>query len=174
MKSPCASRLRRRKRHKLLVRNGNDRKDGMQIKRALLHETLENIERSVSGDICKEKGRELSLKAVTWNEDSVEVYKRRLLGETKQPRTVKEVSIHEQIEREPLKAGTVDEDSVKGGNDRNHSVQTTPVGRNETIEKFPKLSSRRHRRANKRNHEFRVERCLTDKQYHVKDGARRS
>ena len=144
----------------------------MQMKRAVLHETLENIERSVSGDIRKEKGREL--KAVTWNEDSVEENKRRLLGETKQPRTVKEVSIHEQIEREPLKASTVDEDSVKGGNDRNHSVQTTPVGRNESIEKFPKLSSRRHRRANKRNHEFRVERCLTDEQQYVKDGARRS
>ena len=63
----------------------------MQMKRAVLHETLENIERSVSRDIRKEKGRELSLKAVTWNEDSVEggtnrnhsIFGRRLLGETK-------------------------------------------------------------------------------------------
>ena len=71
MKSPCGSRsathalrflsfvvfssvLRRRTRHKLLIGNGNDGKDGMQMKRAVLHETLENIERSVCGDIRKE------------------------------------------------------------------------------------------------------------------------
>ena len=42
------------------------------MNRAVLNETLENNERSVSGDIRKEKRRELSFKAVTWNEDSVE------------------------------------------------------------------------------------------------------
>ena len=81
-----SSALRRRKGHTLVVGNGNDRKDGIQMKRAVRNETLENIERSVFGNIRKEEGRELPLKAVTW-----------------------------------------DGDFVKGGNDRNHSFQTTLV-----------------------------------------------
>ena len=77
---------RRRKGHTLDAGNGNDRKDGIQMKRAVRNETLENIERSVFGNIRKEEGRELSLKAATWNEDS-----------------------------------------IKGGNHRNHSFQETLV-----------------------------------------------
>ena len=53
----------------------------------------------------------------------------------------------QKYQRSALGGITVHEDSIKGGSDRNQS----------------NMSSRRHQRANKRTHEFRVERCLTDK-----------